>query len=253
MATSACKITLCDDDDEDTEDSIEYVYVYGSGKEVISVVFLADGRRVRSGLANGTVKIWDIATGMCISRLGHNRNRVSRMAFSTDGQRVVSKLREGPIEIWDVVTKEYISTLEDSNDRLEALAFSADGNKVASSSGTFVKIWDVATGACTSTFKVGLIITRLSFDRTTNSRLFTSAGAMDLTINSMTDHQITEALSSGFVRRGYGIGADYTWITKDGNRMLWLPAEYRREKSDVVGSTVAIGSRSNWVLVMQFA
>ncbi|KAF3402610.1 hypothetical protein DPV78_003938 [Talaromyces pinophilus] len=255
MATSACKLTLCNDEDEEHDedadkDPTEYHHIE---KGVLSVVFSADGRRVASKEVNGSIKIWDMATGTCISRLKRNPNRAKPVALSTDGQRVVFKLWESPIEIWDVVTKECVSTLKDPSHAVGALAFSADGNQVASSLYTTVKIWDVATGTCTSTLEVGLPITRLSFDRTTNSRLFTSAGALDLAINPMADRQITDALSSGYVRRGYGIGTGYTWITKDENRMLWLPAEYRRVKTDVGGSTVVMGSRSNCVLIMQFS
>ncbi|KUL83182.1 hypothetical protein ZTR_10107 [Talaromyces verruculosus] len=255
MATSACKLTLCNDEDEEHDEYADKdpIGYHRIEKDVVSVVFSADGRRVASKLVNGSIKIWDMATGTCISRLKRNLNSAKPIALSTDGQRIVFGLWEGPIEIWDVVTKECISTLEYPRYTVDALAFSADGNQVASSLDTIVKIWDVATGTCTSTLEVGLRITRLSFDRTTNSRLFTSAGALDLTISSMADHQITEALSSGFVRRGYGIGTGCTWITKGENRMLWLPAEYRRVKTDVVGSTVVMSSRSNRVLIMQFS
>ncbi|KAI7972052.1 hypothetical protein EIK77_003145 [Talaromyces pinophilus] len=255
MATSACKLTLCNDEDEEHDEDADKNPIdhHRIEKGVLSVVFSADGRRVASKLVNGSIKIWDMATGTCISRLKRNPNRAKPIALSTDGQRVVFKLWEGPIEIWDVVTKECRSTLEDPSHTVDALAFSADGNQVASSLYTTVKIWDVATGTCTSTLEVGLQITRLSFDRTTNSRLFTSAGALDLAINSVSGRQSTDALSSGFVRRGYGLGTGYTWITKDENRMLWLPAEYRRAKTDIVGLTVAMRSRSYRVLVMRFS
>lgn len=98
-----------------------------------------------------------------------------------------------------------------------------------------------------------MTIMRLSFDPINKSRLFTNTGVLDLDIHSIADEPITEASSLGFVRRGYGISTDYKWITKDGNRMLWLPAECRAQALVVTESIVAIVNRSNRVMMMQFS
>jgi hypothetical protein len=53
---------------------------------------------------------------------------------------------------------------------------------------------------------------------------------------------------------GYGLGPDRTWITRDGDDFIWLPAEFRPEPkcSAVHGNTVAIGCRSGQVLIFGF-
>ncbi|KAL4895649.1 hypothetical protein BDV59DRAFT_191590 [Aspergillus ambiguus] len=50
----------------------------------------------------------------------------------------------------------------------------------------------------------------------------------------------------------YGISSDGCWITWKGERILWLPLEYRPEKSLVENELVAIGSKFGRVLMVRF-
>lgn len=60
-----------------------------------------------------------------------------------------------------------------------------------------------------------------------------------------------------FVTQGYGIGFDVAWLTKDGERLVWLPPQYRPrydyEKHVLVSdSVIAIRSSSNQLLMFGF-
>ncbi|EWZ28532.1 hypothetical protein FOZG_17745 [Fusarium oxysporum Fo47] len=134
----------------------------------------------------------------------------------------------------------------------------ADGQRLASGSyDNTVKIWDTATGACLQTLNVGAELSRLSFDPTTNSRLCTDIGLLNLDSPNLTPAVNVQPTEEAILQRanhsGYGISTDRVWVVKDGKNMLWLAPEYRPVKSAVVGSTVAIGCSSGRVLVVKFS
>jgi WD40 repeat protein len=221
---------------------------------VTSVVFSADGQRLASGSRDGTVKIWDAATGACMRTLKGHGGWVTSVVFSADGQRLASGSSDMTVKIWDAATGAGVRTLKDHDAWVTSVVFSADGQRLASgSSDGTVKIWDAATGAEERTLDVGRNMAHLSFDPTTDSRLFTDIGCLNLDLSPAMNNQLTETASRGAYHSGYGISTDGLWIVQDGEKMLWLPAEYRPSKSAVIGAMVAVACDSGRVLVMKFS
>ncbi|KAF5709485.1 nwd1 protein [Fusarium globosum] len=149
-------------------------------------------------------------------------------------------------------------TLEGHGSSVTSVVFSADGQRLASGSdGKTVKIWDAATGACVQTANVGRILYRLSFELTTNSRLSTDIGLLNLELPNLTPAVDAQSNEEAVLQRaslsGYGISFDGVWVVKDGKNMLWLPPDYRPLESAVVGSTVTIDCRSGRVLVVKLS
>ncbi|CDF34217.1 WD40-repeat containing protein [Chondrus crispus] len=70
---------------------------------VHSVAMSGDGRRVVSGSADKSVRVWDVETGAQIgdALVGHTYAVVS-VAISEDGRRVVSGSEDKSVRVWDV-------------------------------------------------------------------------------------------------------------------------------------------------------
>ncbi|KAE9392482.1 hypothetical protein BT96DRAFT_887916 [Gymnopus androsaceus JB14] len=96
-----------------------------------------------SGLDNGTVQIWNTATGKTEQVL----KRVGAVAVSPDGCRVVSVSGDETLRIWNLSTGKTEHVLRDHNGAVDAVAFSSDGSRVVSASWSGeVRIWNTSTG-----------------------------------------------------------------------------------------------------------
>ncbi len=124
----------------------------GHDSVVDDVVFSPDGKRLLTASADGTSKVWEVATGMELltlysKYLGH----VFAGDFSPDGSLVVTVDWSGYGAVWDVATGSLQSELGKNvrtyNLKYYDVAFSPDGKSIATAStGGEAIIWDASTG-----------------------------------------------------------------------------------------------------------
>ena len=117
---------------------------------VRSVLFSPDGATLASATDDG-LEIWDVATRQNLALLKQT-SEVRSVAFSSDGSKLASGSTDGTIELWENSIWSNIATLE-SQDSIFSLAFSPDGATIASGTGEKVELWDVESGANTTTFE----------------------------------------------------------------------------------------------------
>ena len=93
-------------------------------RDVASVAFSSDGKRIMSGSEDKTICIWDAETGLQVhSPLKGHSDQVLSVAFSPDGKRIVSGSSNQTICIWDA---ENISTVKLSTNPSHALCSALD-------------------------------------------------------------------------------------------------------------------------------
>ena len=113
---------------------------------VNGVAVSEDGQRALSGGQDGTVRLWDLATGVVLRREVHD-GPVTAVALSPDGRIGLSGSRDKTVRLWDLDPDHEVGMhrLEGHTAAVFAVAL-AQGGRIALSGGEdkTVRIWDVA-------------------------------------------------------------------------------------------------------------
>ena len=135
--------------------------VFGQG-DVTALALDSTGQKLLTGTDDGTLILWNTATGQELDYLeGHDR-RINDLATSPDGRIFLSAAEDRRVILWDGATGEMLWHTTNPTDTMNAVAFSPDGRMFAAGAGTFrfsaapinpdevdysVTIWDTETRA----------------------------------------------------------------------------------------------------------
>ncbi|KAI9674016.1 MAG: hypothetical protein M1829_003859 [Trizodia sp. TS-e1964] len=126
----------------------------GHERAVLAVSFYPDDKQLASVSIDGTIKVWDTASGKCLWTIEGQNNFFSTAAFSHDNTQLASSLENGTIKICDTNSGKCLEKFEGHVRGVNSLDFSHNSEQLASASndGT-IKIWDSALGRCIQTLK----------------------------------------------------------------------------------------------------
>ncbi len=143
-----------------------------NGKALISCVsWMRDDipKRNQSGAAarqhllpeESSIRIWDVADGKEIHRIGIGKIRINRAVFAPDGKTLATGATDKTIRLWDLAAGREIRRFGRGDSKPYGIVFSPDGTKLASTEGpdpefpnigesprltTPIHVWDTATG-----------------------------------------------------------------------------------------------------------
>ncbi|SCG64255.1 trypsin-like peptidase domain-containing protein [Micromonospora humi] len=113
----------------------------------VNAVAFQPGGTLLAALTDGTVRLWDTATGRTTGDIAPGDADILSIAFSPDGSTLATGESTGRVSLRSVTDGQVRGTLDDQasdSGRVQALAFSPDG-RVLAAVGPFakVKVWDV--------------------------------------------------------------------------------------------------------------
>ncbi|HMD02650.1 MAG TPA: WD40 repeat domain-containing protein, partial [Candidatus Baltobacteraceae bacterium] len=105
----------------------------------------ADGGKVATAAADGTIALWDTETGGRRALWRGHVGTIGALAFSPDSKRLVSGGIDRSVKLWSIDGTR-IGALDGQSGAITAVEFSPDGTRVvaASEDGT-ARLWDAAT------------------------------------------------------------------------------------------------------------
>jgi CHAT domain/WD domain, G-beta repeat len=143
----------------------------GHTDRVASVAFRPDGTRLASVGEDKTVRVWEVATGAEVRRLGHPY-AIRDVAFSPDGNLIA--IAAIGLVLLEAATWVEVRTRSPKS-YVWSVAFSPDGRLLASGTYKTVQLWEVATGAQARTL-IGHTSFVQSVAFSPDGRLLASAG-----------------------------------------------------------------------------
>jgi hypothetical protein len=181
------------------------------------------------------------------------------MTFSVDS-KLIAYSDKNSLEVQNITNDRHLQIRvkdDDDNydnanglslDYISRITFSSNSTLIATHSKLFdcIEVWDATSGQCLHYLNTRLHFRDISFDDTC-SYLETDLGTACL-----------PAVSDGRKKqkvpeiKGYNISEDSKWITRDSEKVIWLPVDYQPVTGGfaVSGSKICISCASNEVVIL---
>ena len=112
-----------------------------------AVTFAPGGKTLAAAGYDGSVRVWDAATGTLRHTLTGHGESAQAVAFSPDGSTLATAGEDGRVRLWDAATGKSLRDLDAHRGRVWGVCFSPDGRELASAGGDqAVRVWDPAAG-----------------------------------------------------------------------------------------------------------
>ena len=130
----------------------------GHSSGVTDVAVHKDGRRAVSASWDGTLKVWDLESGVCLQTLHGHSDMVNAVVLHQDGLRAVSASSDHTLKLWDLESEAHLRTPDGHSSLARAIALHPDGRRAVSASGrrdqdNTLKVWDLKSGAWLQTLE----------------------------------------------------------------------------------------------------
>jgi hypothetical protein len=119
----------------------------GHRGSVTCVLFARDGQRLLTASGDGTIRLWDAASGQERKRIEGHGNWVRSVVLSADGRRLLSGGDDGKVRLWDLASGREQRRFDGHTEWVRAVAFLPDGKRAVSASDDHtLRLWDVESG-----------------------------------------------------------------------------------------------------------
>lgn len=120
-----------------------------------AIAFTPDSRLIAAGMSDGTVRLWDTATGRLVRTLSGHRYAVRAIAISSDGTKLVSASSDQTLRVWNLQTGQLTRTvnLGPADGIVHTVQINPVGSRMAiATSYNNLQLRDLSTGQLIRTF-----------------------------------------------------------------------------------------------------
>jgi WD40 repeat protein len=227
------------------------------GRAAWATVFSYDNKMLASCCDGGMVRVWDLRTGCHGVVLEGKGNPAYAAAFSHDSRYIAVALGDGCVLVVSLNVQAEKRMLCGHGSAVWAVAYASDDRRLASTaSDRTIRVWDTWKSACLQVLNVGVSLASIAFGMD-GQYLRTEIGRIKLgddAIAVAADASTLEPVASSNWQHDYAVSADRCWITDNGQKVLWLPREYRpiSVAVDDINNRICIGCQSGRVLLFSF-
>jgi WD40 repeat protein len=118
------------------------------GRNVTCLAFSADGTMAATGDTQGSVRVFNVATGERVrGDLPAHVKAMGDVALTPDKKTLITGDEDGEVKIWNFAERETLHTIPAHTTGLMGIAVSPDGSRFATMGRDgSVKLWDVKEG-----------------------------------------------------------------------------------------------------------
>jgi RNA polymerase sigma factor (sigma-70 family) len=111
----------------------------------LSLVFLADGKRLAAGSERGSIHLFDPVSGTALGEWAGHEGGVTSMAVSPDGTLLASGGLDHTVRLWEAATGKELHRLSAHEQGVLAVAFSPAGKSLAAGGrDRRIQVWELA-------------------------------------------------------------------------------------------------------------
>lgn len=138
-----------------------------SGMRIVAVSYSRDGKWLAGGSEDGTIRLWDRASGVDHSTAVSSTVSMTAIAWSPDGRQLAATLDDGTLGVWNVESKTLVRKLRGA---FSCATYAPTGSHLAAvrNDDGRVMIWDASSGE-----EVGSVVVGSASDRPTDLAIST--------------------------------------------------------------------------------
>jgi DNA-binding beta-propeller fold protein YncE len=148
---------------------------------------------------DGTMRLWDIASGQELKRFDGHLTLVAAVAFASDGRRALSGGYDGSVVLWDTATGQELRRWDGLARYVHAIAMTSDGKRAAVAADQMVVLLDLAANRAPATltgFTAAVTSAAFSPDQRQlvagsddgTARIWNLSGAAPIPLHTLTGH-----------------------------------------------------------------